>query len=45
MIEPEPGIDDKVMRTAAVRACGAVRQLDRWASGIDVTIQHAMANG
>ena len=45
MIEPVPGIDDKVMRRAAVRACGAVRQLDRWARGIDVTIQHALANG
>jgi len=43
MVGPKSRIDDKVMRMAAVRACGAIRQLDRWARGIDVTIHPEIA--
>jgi hypothetical protein len=39
MVEPKEEIDDKVMKMVAVRASGAVRQLDRWSRGIDVTIE------
>jgi hypothetical protein len=39
IVEPNVESDPNITAMAAIRASGAVRALDRWARGIDVTVR------